>query len=217
MNIELTQLTVQIWLWEHTTILKFLTQQLVAIEVLTNHLGATQRTRVQLHNGFSPPSKIKVYKYIILLNNNFHFYTFSAIVARLSVAVSYNLEWHVHTAYHDKSECLTFFEINFLHVHTISTTNINWTQPALLVTSISWRAFIKADPISQKSMLTWVISLPVISFTNSPRKLYTYIHRDIYISKMCILAHNTQMFVHPCMRVMLKHKKKRQKRMNSQL
>ena len=187
------------------------------IEVLANHLGATERTRVQLHKGFSPPSKIKVYKYIILLNNNFHFYTFSAIVACLSVAVSYNLEWIVHTAYHDKNECFTFFEINLLHAHTISTTNFNWTQPALLVTPISWRAFITANPISQKSMLTWVILLPVISFTNSPRKLYTYIHRDIYISKMCILAHNTQMFVHPCMRVMLKHKKKRQKRMNSQL
>ena len=150
------------------------------IEVLANHLGATERTRVQLHKGFSPPSKIKVYKYIILLNKNFHFYTFSAIVACLSVAVSYNLEWLVHTAYHDKSECFTFFEINLLHAHTISTTNINWTQPALLVTPISWRAFIKANPISQNSMLTL---LPVISFTNSPRKLYAYIHtyREIYI------------------------------------
>ena len=29
---------------------------------------------------------------------------------------------------------------------------------------------------------------------------------------MCILAHNTQMFVHPCMRVMLKHKKKKTKK-----
>ena len=116
------------------------------IEVLANHLGATQRSRVQLHKGFSPPSKIKVYKYIILLNNNFHFYTFSAIVACLSVAVSY----------HDKSECFTFFEINLPHAHTISTTNINWTQLALLMTSICWRAFIKVNPISQKSMLTWV-------------------------------------------------------------